>query len=205
MTTAVFWDKIAPKYASQPIADEAAYQRKLAKTREYFRPDSEVLEIGCGTGSTAIAHAPFVKHVDATDFSGKMLGIARERAAEAKVDNVTFRQTSIEALDEPDGSYDVILGLSVLHLLEDREAAIAKIHRLLAPGGVFISSTACLKDMAWYIPLAMPIGRALRVFPFVAVFSGDDLQRGIADTGFELEHVWRPDPKKAMFIVARKK
>ncbi len=58
-----FWDRIAERYAKQPIADEAAYQKKLQVTRDYFRPDMAVLEFGCGTGSTAIAHAPYVKHV----------------------------------------------------------------------------------------------------------------------------------------------
>ena len=68
--TSKFWDKIAEKYAKRPIADEAAYQRKLAVTRDYFRPDMEVLEFGCGTGTTAINHAPYVKHIRATDISG---------------------------------------------------------------------------------------------------------------------------------------
>ena len=53
---AQFWDKVADKYSKQPIADEAAYQQKLAVTRNYFRPDMEVLEIGCGTGSNG--HPP---------------------------------------------------------------------------------------------------------------------------------------------------
>ncbi len=44
-----FWDKIAESYSKQPIADEAAYEKKLQVTREYFHPDMEVLEIGCGT------------------------------------------------------------------------------------------------------------------------------------------------------------
>lgn len=57
-----FWDKIATRYSKKPVADEAAYQKKLQITQEYFRPDMEVLEIGCGTGSTAITHAPHVKH-----------------------------------------------------------------------------------------------------------------------------------------------
>jgi cyclopropane fatty-acyl-phospholipid synthase-like methyltransferase len=56
-----FWDRIAERYSKQPVADEAAYQKKLQVTREYFRPDMEVLEFGCGTGSTAIAHAPYVE------------------------------------------------------------------------------------------------------------------------------------------------
>ena len=53
-----FWDRVAEGYAKKPVADEAAYQKKLQVTRDYFRPDMEVLEFGCGTGSTAIAHAP---------------------------------------------------------------------------------------------------------------------------------------------------
>ncbi len=64
-----FWDKRAAKYAQHPVADQAAYEKKLEITRTHFRPDSEVLETGCGTGSTALAHAPYVKHILATDFS----------------------------------------------------------------------------------------------------------------------------------------
>ena len=67
-----FWDKIADHYSKQPIADEAAYQKKLQVTQAYFQPEMEVLEIGCGTGSTALIHAPYVKHIRAIDFSANM-------------------------------------------------------------------------------------------------------------------------------------
>src|SRR5210317_750355 len=94
-----FWDRIAKRYAKRPVGNEAAYQRKLATSREYFRPDMEVLEIGCGTGSTAIAHAPYVRHIRASDISDRMIEIAREKAAAAKVGNVTFETGAIEDLD----------------------------------------------------------------------------------------------------------
>ena len=58
-----FWNKLADRYSRRPISDEATYEKKLEITRQYFRPDMEVLEIGCGTGTTAIAHAPYVKHI----------------------------------------------------------------------------------------------------------------------------------------------
>ena len=48
--SSVFWDKVAERYSKKPVANEAAYQRKLRVTREYLRPDMQVLEIGCGTG-----------------------------------------------------------------------------------------------------------------------------------------------------------
>jgi SAM-dependent methyltransferase len=144
---AAFWNKLADKYSRRPVADEAAYQKKLEVTRQYFQPDMEVLEIGCGTGSTAIAHAPYVGHIRATDLSARMIEIAKDRAKVAGIENVTFEASSIDALDVPDASVDVVMAHSVLHLLEDKEQVIADVHKMLKPGGVFVSSTACIGDM----------------------------------------------------------
>ena len=102
--TACFWDKIAEKYAKRPVADQSAYERKLATTRRYLRADMEVLEFGCGTGATALHHAPFVKHIRATDISGKMIEIARSKAEAQGVTNVTFEQSDVEALTGPRSS-----------------------------------------------------------------------------------------------------
>ncbi len=55
--TPTFWNLIAKFYSKQAIADEAAHQKKLKVTQEYFKPDMELMEFGCGTGSTAIIHA----------------------------------------------------------------------------------------------------------------------------------------------------
>ena len=76
---AKFWDKIAARYARRPVPDEAVYQRKLALTREYLRPGAHLLEFGCGTGSTAIAHAPHLADILATDISAEMLAWSTTR------------------------------------------------------------------------------------------------------------------------------
>ena len=91
-----FWNKRADNYAKRPVSDEATYEKKLDITREYFRPDMEVLELGCGTGSTALAHAPYVKHILATDLSTRMIEIARDKAKAAGIDNVTFAAASAD-------------------------------------------------------------------------------------------------------------
>jgi len=80
-----FWDKISARYAKQPIADEAAYQTKLQVTREYLEPEMEVLEISCGTGSTAIIHAPYVKHIRAIDISPKMIAMHKTRPMQKRL------------------------------------------------------------------------------------------------------------------------
>ncbi len=202
--SAKFWDRIAERYARKPVADESAYQRKLEVTRGCLRPDMEVLELGCGTGSTAIAHAPHVKHIRATDISARMLAIARRKAEAAGVANITFQQSTVEDLAVPAESVDAVLALSLLHLLDDRDTAIAKVHGMLKPGGLFVSNTVCLGGaFHWFRPIA-PIGKALGLLPLVRFFSKEDLHDSLTAAGFEIEHSWQPGKGKAVFIVARK-
>jgi ubiquinone/menaquinone biosynthesis C-methylase UbiE len=198
-----FWDRIAERYAKKPVGDEAAYQRKLAVTREHFRPDMTVLEIGCGTGSTAIAHAPYVARIRATDISKNMIEIATRKAAAAGVKNVTFECCSVEELDVARESVDAVLALSLLHLLEDKEAAIARIHDMLRPGGVFVSNTVCLGDNMRWFRFVGPLGRWLGVFPLVRIFTRKELEQSLTGAGFEIEHAWQPH-KQVVFIIASK-
>jgi ubiquinone/menaquinone biosynthesis C-methylase UbiE len=204
--SARFWDRIAKGYTRKPVVDEAAYQKKLQITREYFRLDMNVLEFGCGSGATAISHAPYVKHIEAIDVSSRMLEIARQKAEAANVGNITFRQSTIEEYSAPDESLDAVLGLSILHLLADKEAVIAKVHAMLKPGGIFVSSTACLGDGMKFLKFVAPVGRLVGLMPLVRVFTEDELAGSIADAGFEIERRWRPDAdkRKAVFIVAKK-
>ena len=139
-----FWDRIAARYARTPIADEQTYQRKLAETQEYLRPDSRVLEFGCGTGSTAVHHAAQVAHIDAIDISRNMLDIGHQKAHEAALSNIHFTQADLVDFAALGDSYDAVLGLNVLHLVPHRRETIAEVARILKRGGVFVSSTACL-------------------------------------------------------------
>ena len=198
-----FWDRIAKRYAKKPIANEEAYQRKLATTREYFRPEMEVLEIGCGTGSTAIAHAPYVRRIRATDISDRMIEIAKGKARTARVDNVTFEVCAVEDLDVPRESVDAVLALSLLHLVEDREAVVAKIHRMLKRDGIFISNTVCLGDHMKWFRFIGPFGRWFGVFPLLRIFTMKELEQSFKSAGFRIEHEWQPD-KHVVFIIARK-
>ena len=90
-----FWDKKAEGYSQSPIADEENYQRKLFETQKLFSSDMRILEFGCGTGTTAIEHSPYVQHIDALDISEKMLEIGRRQAIEANVDNINFTRSTL--------------------------------------------------------------------------------------------------------------
>lgn len=199
-----FWDRIAAKYAARPVADEAAYQEKLRRTQAHLSPEARLVEIGCGTGSTAIAHAPHVAHILAADLSPAMLDIARAKAEAAGVTNISFQTAAIEELDVAPGSVDMVLTLSLLHLLRDPGQAMRRIHAMLKPGGLFVSSTACIGDMNPALRLVLPLARALGQAPFVKVFTSDALCQMIDAAGFEIVDTYRPGPKAAIFLVARK-
>jgi len=138
-----FWDRKAASYAESSISDVESYQRKLSETQKLFSPDMRVLEFGCGTGATAVQHAPHVAHIDAIDISEKMLEIGRERAAKSHIENIRFTRGTLSEFNAETGSLDAVLGLNVIHLLPDRQAVFSDVARILKPGGVFISSTAC--------------------------------------------------------------
>ncbi|MEM9541352.1 MAG: class I SAM-dependent methyltransferase [Cyanobacteria bacterium P01_E01_bin.42] len=202
--SAKFWDKIAERYSKQPVADEESYQKKLQVTRQYFQPEMEVFEFGCGTGSTAIAHAAYVKHIQAIDISANMIAIARSKAETENISNVTFEQSTIDEFSISDETFDAILGLSILHLLKNKEEAISKVYKMLKPNGIFVTSTACLGDDMQFFKIIAPIGKFLGLFPLVKVFTQQELVASLTDAGFEIDYEWKPSKNKAVFIVAKK-
>lgn len=199
-----FWDKTAPKYFKQPIKDEAAYERKLEMTRRYLTPETRLLELGCGTGGTAIKHAPFVKSVHAVDISSEMLAIGRKQAADAGVD-ITWEQANTEDFRAPVGAYDAVLAMSHLHLLKNWRAALDKVHGLLSPDGVFVSSTVCLEGRYAWLALIAPLAKLFGLFPTLTVFSAKTFRKAVVEAGFDIVEEWRPEKSPVIFLIARRK
>jgi ubiquinone/menaquinone biosynthesis C-methylase UbiE len=202
-----FWDRVAHKYAARRIGDMAGYERTLERTRHYLESDDLVLELGCGTGSTALRLAPCVGRIVATDISSEMLAIAREKAAADGRLNVEFAVATPDAAPWPDGTFDAALGFNVLHLVAAREAALRGVHRLLKPGGLFISKTPCLKEMNPLVRVAVPALQLIGKAPFVAFFSADELERDMTAAGFEIIERGRHGTRRRdarPFLVARK-
>lgn len=202
-----FWDRAARKYATDPIKDMRGYERTLDRISHLLDSSDTVLEIGCGTGTTALRLAPSVSRVIATDVSSEMIAIAREKATAQACQNVEFSVATVERAPGPDGAYDAVLAFNLLHLVADRPSALAHVHRLLKPGGLFVSKTPCLSEMNSLIRLAVPVMRLVGKAPYVSFFSATELEAEIADAGFSIIERGRhgSESKDArIFIVARK-
>lgn len=207
--TATFWDRAAQRYAKSQIKDPGSYAYTLGRTRNYLRPADRVLELGAGTGSTAIELASSVAHVTATDISPEMIRIGREKAQEQGVTDIDFvvSESSVPSLTGP---YDAVLAHNLLHLVEDLPATLERVHALLKPGGLLISKTFCKPrglgtPYYYFIRTVLPLMQLLGKAPFVAMLSIEELEAMIASAGFDLvESGDLPMKDVRRYIVARK-
>lgn len=180
-----FWDKIAAKYARKPVADPAAYDAKIARVRTLLRAEDRMLEIGCGTGSTALRLASDVMEITATDISSRMIEIAEDKRVAAEATHLSFVQAdATERL--PSAPFDVVTAFSLLHLVEDVPAVLRSVHDQLKPGGMFLSKTVCLGDASWPIRIFVRALGAIGVAPPVTFLSRTDLSRALVRAGFDL-------------------
>jgi SAM-dependent methyltransferase len=208
--SARFWNRTARRYARDSIADPEGYERTLTRVSALLHPFDSVLEIGCGTGSTALRLAPRVSEYVASDVASEMITIAREKLAEQPTRSLRF--TVAEAQDrspEPTArTVDAILAFNLLHLVDDLDATLDWVAKRLKPGGLFASKTACLTELNPLMTrLAIPIARALGKAPPLLVFDAAHLQRAIERHGMRIEAAERHGTRGKdirLFIAARK-
>ena len=205
---ALFWNRIARKYAADAIADQAGYERTIKRVQALLTPAHQVLELGCGTGSTAFHLAPGVSQMLSTDVSDEMIAIAREKLAAHPLANLRFAVADADAPFSAEGAFDVALAFNLLHLVDDLPEALKAMFSAVKPGGLFISKTPCIGLMNPLIHwVAIPVMRAFGKAPPVKVFDATGLESTIQAAGFEVLSVeWHASKGKDVrpFIVARK-
>ncbi|AKF09590.1 class I SAM-dependent methyltransferase [Sandaracinus amylolyticus] len=203
---AKFWDDIAEKYAAKPVEDVPAFERKKAITREHLRPDSTILEIGCGTGSLALEMSRHAGHVHAMDISTEMIRIANRKKETQRVTNVSFHVGTLDG-GSPLGAakVDGVWAYSILHLVQDRQRTLRTLFEALEPGGVFISSNVCLGDSWVPYGALLAVMRWLGKAPAVRIYDRATIVREMKDAGFvDVEEKDVGAERTVAFFVARK-
>jgi ubiquinone/menaquinone biosynthesis C-methylase UbiE len=204
-----FWDRSSRKYARSGIADPNGYERTLERARAHLQPGDSVLELGCGTGTTALRLADGVRSYLATDISGGMIAIADEKLAVESIPALSFRTATAEELVHEESRFDAVLGFNYLHLVRNVPGTLRSIHVLLKPGGLFISKTPCLGDMNPLIRLLLlPAMRAIGKAPHVSSLGASALEQLIIGAGFDVlvreSHASKGKDQRP-YIVARKR
>ncbi|NRG19147.1 class I SAM-dependent methyltransferase [Rhizobiales bacterium] len=200
-----FWDKASRRYAKSPVKNMEAYNRTMERTKFYLSKEDDVLEVGCGAGSTALLLADQARRITATDISSEMIRIAEDKAKAQGVENAEFICAEIfeDALGK--GPFDVALPFNLLHLVEDAPAAIRRIRGLLKPGGLFISKTVCLGGHSRLLRYVIPAMQAIGLAPYVSYLTAAGLASIIREEGFEIIETGNyPAKPPRPFIVAKK-
>ena len=113
-----------------------------------------VLDVGSGAGDVAFLAAELVGpsgHVVGVDQSFDALDLARSRAKEQLLANVTFRQSELSAMAF-DHQFDAAIGRYVLCFQPDPAALLRKISGLVRPGGIVLFHEPDRKQMRSYPP-----------------------------------------------------
>ena len=199
-----FWERRAAWYARRPVADEGAWRTTLARTRAHLAPGMEVLEIGCGTGTAALELAPAVRRYLATDPSAAMTGIAAGKVRAAALPGLEVRRAAPGDAALAGRRFDAVVAFNLLHLVADLPALLAQVRGMLAPGGLFVSKTPCLKGQGVHLRVLLGALRLAGMAPAMRFLAPEALQAAIRDGGFAIvesgDHPARP-PRR--FVVAR--
>jgi SAM-dependent methyltransferase len=103
-----------------------------------LQPGQRVLELAAGPGDTGFLAAELIAPgglLISSDAAEAMLEVARERAGRLRIDNVEFKQLSLEWIDLPTADVDAVLCRWGLMFAIDPGAALREVRRVLRPGG----------------------------------------------------------------------
>ncbi|MEM8533049.1 MAG: class I SAM-dependent methyltransferase [Chloroflexota bacterium] len=128
---------VAAHYASSSVhasGQDLTAMLNAAKLHD----DKRVLDIGCGTGHTALAFADHVAEVRGVDLTPEMLDQARRLAAERNITNVFFEQSDVAHLPFAAASFDIVTSRYSAHHYADPVGALREVTRVLKQDGMFL-------------------------------------------------------------------
>lgn len=145
-----FWNRYAKLYDFEINRFSGkAYKEMYRLMAGVLSSDLDVLEVATGTGLIAVNIAAHVRHLEATDFSPKMISKAKKKKAPG---NVHFSVEDATKLSFEDASFDAVIISNALHIMPDPVKTLLEISRVLKPNGLLIApnySHGHLRESTW--------------------------------------------------------
>ncbi|MBD3418560.1 MAG: methyltransferase domain-containing protein [Chitinivibrionales bacterium] len=205
--TTLFWDMISERYDLDSSPDRPEH-KAVQNARKYLKSSDSVLDFGCATAGVMLRLADSVGFIHGIDISPKMIEAGRDKLADRGIANVeTSTATILDEYFKPE-TFDVILALNIVHLLDDRKRALARAYELLRPGGYLITVTPCLaearsfKDRMIYVLLLILTG--IRFLPHIGLLRSVEVANALVNAGFEIVETKNLERSEQHFVVGKK-
>src|SRR6516164_6176823 len=140
---AATYNNAANHFDDEPLAFWDRYGRHTV-SRLDLKSGSNVLDVGCGTGASALPAAEVVGpdgSVLGVDLAEKMLAQARVKAAQRHLQNVEFRLADMTDLGFPDQHFEAIMSVFSIFFVADMQTLVRELWRMVKPGGTLAITT----------------------------------------------------------------
>ena len=137
MKAAATYDAAADRFDAEPLGFWARHG-EWAIERLKLKPKAWVLDVGCGTGASALPAAAAVGldgQVIGIDVADRMLAVARVKASAQGLYNTHFEQADMTTLAYDDETFDAVVSVFSIFFVPDMDRQAAALWRLVRPGG----------------------------------------------------------------------
>jgi ubiquinone/menaquinone biosynthesis C-methylase UbiE len=150
---ATTYDAAADHFDDEPLSFWDRIGRRTV-ARLGLQTGANVLDVGCGTGASALPAAQVVGpdgFVLGVDLSTRLLDRARKKAMTHGLANVEFRLADMTALGYPDGQFDAVVSVFSIFFVPDMEGLVRELWRMVRPGGKLAVTTwgPCIFEPAY--------------------------------------------------------
>ena len=164
------------------------------------RGAARVLDIATGGGHTALAFAPYVREVVATDLTPRMLEVAEAFIREQGTANVTFQIADAEALPFADADFDIVTTRIAPHHFPNPQQYVHEVARVLRPGGVFVLDDNMAPDDQ-ELDVFLNRFEQWRDPSHVRSHTIAEWSQWMHDAGLRIKHVEPLQPKRYQFAI----
>lgn len=131
------YNAAADHFDDEPLGFWARIGRRTIERLE-LPLGATVLDVGCGTGASALPAAEMVGpqgRVIGVDLAERLLEVARRKSREAQLANIQFETGDMERLGYPDDHFDAVVSVFSIFFIPDMARQIRELWRMVRPGG----------------------------------------------------------------------